>query len=187
MLRKTLLICLIAVASLAVDGAEKGEPELKSGLQVGDLVGSFEVKDVTGPARGRELCYVCRYGGRPVVNIFVRKLTEDVAVLIKEIDEQVQKHQSRDLKAFVVLLSDDPRTDELALIRLTRKHKIRHVPLTIFEGHEGPQKCRLSEKADLTAVLWSDSEVRANHAFPRGKLKKRDVQAIVKSVGKIID
>ena len=31
--------------------------ELESGLQVGDRAGAFNVKDCTGPSKGKSLCY----------------------------------------------------------------------------------------------------------------------------------
>ena len=31
--------------------------EVKSGLQVGDSAGAFQVKDITGPRKGTSLCY----------------------------------------------------------------------------------------------------------------------------------
>ena len=31
--------------------------EVKSGLQPGDAAGAFNVKDVTGPRKGKSLCY----------------------------------------------------------------------------------------------------------------------------------
>jgi len=31
--------------------------ELKSGLQPGDRAGAFNVKDITGPNKGKSLCY----------------------------------------------------------------------------------------------------------------------------------
>ncbi len=31
--------------------------ELQSGLQVGDHAGAFNVKDITGPNKGKSLCY----------------------------------------------------------------------------------------------------------------------------------
>lgn len=31
--------------------------ELESGLQVGDKAGAFNVKDCTGPSKGKSLCY----------------------------------------------------------------------------------------------------------------------------------
>jgi hypothetical protein len=41
----------LAIAGAVVAG------ELKSGLQVGDSAGAFNVKDITGPNKGKSLCY----------------------------------------------------------------------------------------------------------------------------------
>lgn len=176
---------LLATAAPAADKA--AEKPLKSGLQVGDIVGTFDVDDVTGPARGRSICYACRYGARPVINIFAREMTEEVATLIQKIDQQIDENQDQELKAFVVLLSDDPKADRKTLITLTRKHKIKNVPLTIFDGTDGPPKCRIAQKADLTVMLWHDQEVKANHAFAKGKLDKKSIDDVVKSSSKILN
>jgi hypothetical protein len=45
-----------AIAALAAGALLMGA-DLKSGLQVGDAAGAFNVKDVTGPAKGTSLCY----------------------------------------------------------------------------------------------------------------------------------
>lgn len=43
--------------ALLVAGAFAGEP-LKSGPQPGDTPSAFDVEDVTGPNKGKTLCYV---------------------------------------------------------------------------------------------------------------------------------
>lgn len=43
----------LAVAACGVAVAE----ELQSGLQVGDHAGPFNVRDITGPNKGKSLCY----------------------------------------------------------------------------------------------------------------------------------
>ena len=51
------LVCsLAALASLASLGA--AEKALKSGLQPGDRTSPFQVRDITGPNKGKSLCYV---------------------------------------------------------------------------------------------------------------------------------
>jgi hypothetical protein len=42
---------LMLTASVAWGG------DLKSGLQPGDSAGAFNVKDITGPQKGKSLCY----------------------------------------------------------------------------------------------------------------------------------
>lgn len=177
----------VTPAAVTLAAEKVAEMPLKSGLQVGEIVGTFDVDDVTGPARGRSICYACRYGARPVINIFARELTEEVATLIQKIDQQIDENQDQELKAFVVLLSDDPKADRKTLIKLTRKHKIKNVPLTIFDGIDGPPKCRIAQKADLTVMLWHDQEVKANHAFAKGKLNKKGIDDVVKSSSKILN
>ncbi|MBC8290203.1 MAG: hypothetical protein H8E37_07790 [Planctomycetes bacterium] len=190
--RVSIIFALLMLSAAFVVAADKeaaskepGKP-LKSGLQVGDIVGTFDVEDVTGPARGRSICYACRYGTRPVVNIFAREMTDEVATLITKIDKQIDENQDKELKAFVVLLSEDPKADEETLIKLTRKHRIKNVPLTLFDGAIGPPKCRISEKAAVTVMLWHDQEVKANHAFAKGKLTRKGIEAVVKSAAKIL-
>jgi hypothetical protein len=180
------IAALILSASLTLAADKEKDKPLKSGLQVGDYVGTFDVEDVTGPARGRSICYACRYGARPVINIFAREMTDEVATLIAKIDKQIEKNQDKELKAFVVLLSEDLKADEETLIKLTQKHKIKNVPLTLFDGIVGPPKCRIAEKADVTVMLWHDQEVKANHAFAKGKLDKKGIEAVVKSAAKIL-
>jgi len=51
---KSLLGAMAAVALLSASAVAE---DLKSGLQVGDRAGAFNVKDCTGPATGKTLCY----------------------------------------------------------------------------------------------------------------------------------
>lgn len=44
------LVCATFGAAWAADAP-------KSGLQVGDSTGAFNVRDITGPNKGRTLCY----------------------------------------------------------------------------------------------------------------------------------
>ncbi len=48
---------VLAMISAATVFAAEKEKALKSGLQVGDSAGAFNVKDCTGPAKGTSLCY----------------------------------------------------------------------------------------------------------------------------------
>lgn len=51
-----LIVPSVALATLCV-GALVVAAEVKSGLQVGDSAGAFNVKDCTGPNEGKTLCY----------------------------------------------------------------------------------------------------------------------------------
>lgn len=51
-----LVLGLSAAVVLGI-GAGAAFAEVKSGLQVGDRAGAFNVLDVTGPSAGESLCY----------------------------------------------------------------------------------------------------------------------------------
>jgi hypothetical protein len=48
----------VVVSALGVGITTAGDaPGLKSGLQVGEYAGAFNVQDITGPNKGKSLCY----------------------------------------------------------------------------------------------------------------------------------
>jgi hypothetical protein len=53
---KCLVVPSLALAALTL-GAVAFAAEFKSGLQVGESPGAYNVKDCTGPAAGTSLCY----------------------------------------------------------------------------------------------------------------------------------
>ena len=53
MRRLTLLSAAFIVATAGVFAGDK----VKSGLQLGDAAGAFNILDVTGPNKGKKLCY----------------------------------------------------------------------------------------------------------------------------------
>ena len=48
---------VVAVLLLASGGVLAAEA-VKSGLQAGEKVSAFQVFDITGPSKGKQLCYV---------------------------------------------------------------------------------------------------------------------------------
>jgi len=51
------LVASSAALLVAAVGVAIAAEELKSGLQVGDSATPFNVRDITGPAKGQTLCY----------------------------------------------------------------------------------------------------------------------------------
>jgi hypothetical protein len=52
----TLAATFACVATLSRAG--EGDSEYKSGLQPGDTTSAFQCRDITGPNKGKSLCYV---------------------------------------------------------------------------------------------------------------------------------
>ncbi|MDG1893298.1 MAG: hypothetical protein P8J37_00155 [Fuerstiella sp.] len=161
--------------------------DVESGLQVGAYPGAFYVADVTGPSAGEKLCYRCRYGAQPVVSIFARKLDDNVTKLIKELDAVVGKNRDSRMAAFVVLLTDDQIAAQAKLKKAANTHGIKHTPLTVFENSDGPGKYHIARDADITVMMWVESDVKVNHAYSVGSLNGEAIAKIVGDTSKILN
>lgn len=180
-MRTVLTICAVLLAH-AADAAD-----LKSGLQVGDYPTAFNVADVTGPAAGQELCYRCRYTTQPVVSIFAREMNKNVTQLVKELDGVVGRNRGNRMAAFVVLLTDKPHDIQDGLLKVAEDNRIRNTPLTVYKNSLGPSRYRINKDADITVVMWVDSDVKANHAYKAEDLNKESIQKILNDTAKILN
>ena len=179
-------LCLVAVSGLAF--AADASKEVKSGLPVGEgPVPAFNVRDITGPSKGETLCYRCKYGARPVVTVFTRELNDTVTDLVKKIDAKVAANKDKKMAAFVVVVTEDADKVEPKLEKLAKDEKITNTPLTVIEGVTGPPEYKLAKDAEVTVMMWVDSEVKVNHAFAKGKLDKKAVDEIVAETKKILE
>lgn len=191
MLKIAALTCVLPMCVQAAD--EKPVEKLESGPRVGSLPQAFYVRDVTGRfARGPKVCYRCTYGIRPVVGVFVKKLDKPVIDLLKAIDQRVVEHSraeenpARQLAAFCVLYTDNPDAAEAQLKRVQKEHKLRKLPLTVFDGESGPRSYRLNRDAAVTVSMWAKSDVKSNHAFRAAtKLNRAAVKKVVAATSKI--
>jgi hypothetical protein len=120
------------------------------------------------------------------VSIFAREITDNLASLVKRIDEQVGKNQDKQMCAFFVLLAEDEDAAAGKLQELAKKQDIKHVPLTVFDGTAGPPDYNIAKDADVTVLLWRKQTVEANHAFAKGGLDKTGVEAVLGDTSKIL-
>lgn len=174
----------VLIASLGVANAA----EIQSGLEKGSKVPAFNVKDVTGPNKdGDELCYRCRYGAEPVVSIFAKEMTEEVAQLSKQLDDVIAKNRDQKMAGFVVLMSDNPEKAAPSLTAIAAKHKIQQMPLTTFNGTKGPEGYKINSNADITVMMWVDSTVKVSHGFSKSDLNKELVAKLVGETKTILE
>ncbi len=178
------IVCLLALGTSAF-AAEKSDE--KSGLQPGESPGAFQVLDATGPSEGKKLCYRCKYGAKPVVNIFTRELNDSVAKLIKAIDGKVGDNKEKQMRAFVVLLTDDPDAASEELKKFAKKHGIKNIPLTSFENTAGPGSYKIAKNAGLTIMMWNKMRVKVNHTSVKAELSAEKIKEVVADTKKILD
>ena len=182
------LLATFSAALVLATGLMLIAAEVDSGLAVGEKVGAYNVKDITGPEAGTSLCYRCKYGARPVINVFTREVNDDLAKLVKEVDGLVAKNQDKKMAAFVTVLAEDADKVAPKLEEMAKKHGIKNVPLTIFDGESGPESYQISEKADVTVLLWNKNEVKAKVAVAKGgKVDDKVIKNVVANSEKILD
>lgn len=176
-----------ALFVVAASGLALAAEKLESGLPVGEEdLPAFNVRDITGPAKGKTLCYRCHYSDQPVVAIFTREMNDTVKDLVKKIDEKVGANKDKKMAAFVVVLTEDPDAVEPRLESLAKEAKISHTPLTIVEGVTGPPDYRIARDAEVTVMMWVESKVKVNQAFAKGKLDKKAVDELVSETKNIL-
>ncbi|HET6422956.1 MAG TPA: hypothetical protein VFG20_04690 [Planctomycetaceae bacterium] len=178
--------CAWLAATLALVASTVGAAELKSGLGKGEFVNAFYVTDVTGPSKGEELCYRCKFGDRPVVCVFAKEMTPEVAELTKAIDGVVAKNEEARMAGFVVVLSDSEKA-AAACKEAATSQKIAKVPLTTSKESHGPASYKLNPEADVTVMMWVDGAVKVSKGFQKGQLKKDAVQALVADTKQILE
>lgn len=167
--------------------------EIKSGLQVGDGPPPFDVRNVTGSKcadfakdeRG-SLCYRCKFSAFPTTVVFARSIDDNLTNLVKQIDATLAKDESKKLRAFVVLLTEDSDKTAKDLEKLAEKSDIKNVPLTLVEGPAGPPEYKISKEAELTVLGWN-GPVKFNHAFKKGEINKKDMETIVADLKKLTE
>jgi hypothetical protein len=172
----TSVAVLLAVSLAVADDAKKA----KSGCPVGGQVSPFEVHDVTGPNKGKEVCYVCQNGARPVVLIFSRQVDKGVASLVKAVDEA---HKGKkNAGAFLVLLEKDQRAGEEKLAKLQAETGAS-IPLTVNKaGEKSPEGYSVNADVKNTILVYKDRKVVNNFALD--SITEKDVKEIVEAAKK---
>jgi hypothetical protein len=121
------------------------------------------------------------------VNVFARELSDDLASLVKQLDEVVGKNKSQQMAGFVVLLTEDPDAAEGKLKEFAEKHGIKNMPLTTYGSLTGPPSYKIAKDADVTVHMWRQLQVKANHAFGQAELKKDAIKQVVGDTAKILN
>ena len=111
----------------------------------------------------------------------------NVAKLVKELDAVVGKNQDHKMSAFVVVLTDDPDAQEASLKKAAADLGIKHTPLTVLENKVGPGKYKISEEADVTVMMWVESDVKVNHAMKAADLNAESIAKIIGDTSKILN
>lgn len=177
-LAATVLGFVVLMTSVYAGGA------LKSGPQTGqDVPGPFHPLNVTGESAGKKACLYCSNGENPVAVVFAREATPAVAKLLKELDAATVKNEKAKMGSYAVFCSDKDGLDK-QLEKLAKDQKLSMLVLAI-DNPAGPEKYKIAKDADVTVVLYTNFEVKANHTFRKGELTDAAITKVVGDVAKI--
>jgi hypothetical protein len=185
-MRSISVLALVAM-TMACPLVARGE-EIASGLRSGEHPEPLQVRDCTGPAAGKTLCYTCRYAERPTIAIFTHQLTPETAQLVKRIDSELDKRRAQRPAAYVVIIGEDNAELEAALKGAAKEHDLRHVPLTILRDRPAKLAAgyRLAQDAALTVTQWREGTVTSSRGFASSELTDADIERVLADVDNLL-
>jgi len=165
----------------------KSHSELKSGPKAGSTINQFFVRAVTGPHRNRSVCYVCRYGSRPVIMVLIQKPDPKIATLLKAIDAIVDDNRVSGLRSFGVLVTNESDRAVPILQTMAFDERIR-MPLTAATTAIAGSSCHnLHKDAATTVILYRNQLAVKNYAFAEGTIDERSLKPLLNGVKRLID
>lgn len=108
--------------------------------------------------------------------VFSRTTSDNLTSLVKKLDKTK-------VNSFVVFLSDDEEL-EGKLKALAEKEGIKKTILSI-DNVAGPKAYNVAKDAEVTVVLYNNRKVEANHAFKKGELNAKGIEAVLADIPKI--
>lgn len=183
MLRLGIFAAILLSAALIVGGVQAGGA-VKSGPKVGDDVpGAFHPLNVTGEEKGKKACLYCANGANPVAVVFAREASPAVAKLLKQLDAATVKNGAAQMGSFAVFCSVKDGLDK-QLEKLAADQKLEKLVLAI-DAPAGPEGYGISKDAEVTVLLYTSFQVKANHSFRKGELNDAAIAKIVADVPRI--
>ena len=117
--------------------------------------------------------------------IFAREISDNLTSLVKKIDAATAKNSKSRMGSFVVVCNDDEKTED-KLKELAKKEGLKKTILTMVDKKAGPSGYELDEKADITVVLYSKKNTKAQFAYAKGEMKAKDIDAIMEALPKFL-
>ena len=192
---KKLFMLGLAVVAFAMSGVATADDavkaEMKSGPQVGDSLGAFNVTKIAGAENdgveeGKNLCYRCRNGAKPQVIVFTRSTDPKVTELVQKLDKAIEENESSKLRVFVNVMADDKDSATEEAKKFATSSKTKNIPFVVpNEFENGPDNYGVNAKAEVTVCLASDLGVKASHAVANAK--DLNIESILSDLGKILN
>ncbi|MSQ95197.1 MAG: hypothetical protein EXR98_11665 [Gemmataceae bacterium] len=100
-----------------------------------------------------------------------------MASLVKKIDS------AKGIKSFVIMMSDEENVKDVAT-KFAEANKVKNTVFAI-DNVSGPKAYKIAKEAEITVLLYTGGEVKANHAYRKSDFNAAAVEAIIKDLPKI--
>ena len=152
-----------------------------SGPQVGEKLVAFKTRGVLGREKGKELDFVKAADGKPIVMVFLHKLTRPSVGMTRVLMNYVATRKKDGLQGGIVWLADDIVAAEERINRA--KHALpKNTSLGLsLDGFEGPGAYGLNRDVTLTVLVGEKGKVTANYALVQPSIQA-DLPKILKSI-----
>jgi hypothetical protein len=155
-----------------------------SGPQAGEKMPSFKVKGYFEPDAGKELDFIKKADGKPIVLVFVHDLNRMSLGMTRFLTTYTASRAKDGLHTGVVWLADDVTEAENTLNRVSQA-LAKDAPLGIsMHGKEGPGSYGLNRTMQLTILVGKEGKVTANFALVQPSLQV-DLPKIVDEIIKV--
>jgi hypothetical protein len=139
--------------------------EVFSGPQVGETLAPVVAQRAIAEEADQSFDLIKRAGGKPVVIVFVHKVTRPSVGLTRILMNYAAKRAEDGLTAGVVFLTDDP-TETKNWMRRAARALPKNVPIGVsIEGQDGPGAYGLNRNVALTVLVGDKNKVTANFAL----------------------
>ena len=184
MLRRYTIVSLSLLVLLS-NSLWAEDEKVFSGPQVGEKLTSFTSVGAYDKLANKEIDVMKDAGDKPVMIIFVHKITRPAHGLTRGITGYAKKLSEKGLKTYVIWLTED-RTKTEAFLKRAKKSLNYQVPVAISkDGLEGPGAYGLNRKMTMTVLLGQKKKVTANFALIQPSLEA-DGPKIVKAMAKLV-
>ncbi|MCI0380233.1 MAG: hypothetical protein L0215_21825 [Gemmataceae bacterium] len=159
-----------------------GSGDLPSGPNPGDKLQEFKAHGIFGDNEGKEFEVLKSTKDRPILLIFVHKITRPALQLLKPVDEYAAKEEK--LAAHVIWLGEKEKAEEF--LKRAKNSLNLQLPVSIAADKEGPPAYGLNDQVTMTIVLAKDKKVTNNFAFvdPNATVAPKVIAAVAKLLGK---
>jgi hypothetical protein len=182
MMRSPLVVLIVGLSVIAFGGpCLAGQSRTVSGLAVGEMTPSFPVLTVTGPHKGKEVCYVCQFIGAPTIFAFFRQTGDEMASVVRKLDDLARRN--KDIRVVAIII--EGQDSQPWLERFAQENGIT-IPLTVLSKGKDDIAMKVYKlKADISNTILVS--VKRRVAANLVNVKAENFKLLTNSVSKVLD